>query len=428
MLTDPGRDAGHLAAQPAVATAPGVIPLLRRGAWHVSADREPPARPGLPAVSLAPQILIRTDARHLRGRPGPRLTDRAGRARVLAAAWQRFTSGQVHLAGADPQGYAAFSELLWRAAGLPAVLVDRWCRLLGDQLAALFAGAGPGEHATGAGTPLGLVALPGNTFTCLYSVFEAALAGMAVWIRPSSREPFSALRLVCAMLEEGWPAELAGYYPSGRDVLPTMVEVTDRQVIYGGRDVAAAVGGTPTAEVHGPLRVCAVVPAGADPDLAAERLRDLAAADAGRFCTALRAILCLGDPAPVAAGLAARLDAIPLAPPDPRLPMAASPDRGRAAATAAFIQAHLAGAGQLTRRPLLAEAGGATYLAPALVSLPAAPAGEVSWDGGHPLFGLEVPFPFATIMAVSADQAARLSGHADVTHQVEADEHDGSPQ
>jgi|HubBroStandDraft_1064217.scaffolds.fasta_scaffold02731_5 hypothetical protein len=427
MLTDPGDVLADLSAEPA-ATAPGVIPLLRRGAWYASLDLSQSAEPGLPALSLAPRILIRADARYLRGQSKPRVPDRAARTRILAGAWERFRSGQVCCAGLGSQSYAAFSELLWRTAGLPAVLVDRWCRLLGEQLDVLFADAGAAGPAGEYDQELSLIALPGNTFTCLYSVFQAALAGMAVWIRPSTREPFSALRLVCALLEQGWPRELIGYYPSGRESLRAMVEVTDRQIVYGGRDVVAAMGGTPTAQVHGPLRVCAIVPADADPDLAAARLLDLVAADAGRFCTTVRAILCLGDPAPVAVRLGAMLDSIPLAPPDPRLPMAASPDRGRAAAIAAFIQAHLSGAGRLTTRPVLGTAAGATYLAPTLVGLPAALAKEVSWAGSHPLFGFEAPFPFATIMGTDADQGGRLAGHADITHHVGPDAGDGSPR
>src|SRR5207244_759100 len=99
-----------------------------------------------------------------------------------------------------------------------------------------------------------LVALPGNTFTCLESVCEAVLAGGAVWVRPSTREPLSALRLVSALLQAGWPGELLGFYPTAQGLLRSLVAVTDRQVVYGGAGVCAALRDIPTATLHGPMR------------------------------------------------------------------------------------------------------------------------------------------------------------------------------
>jgi hypothetical protein len=416
-----GAPTASAQATEAAAEPRAVIPLLRRGSWYASLDLARPAGPGLPAVSLAPEVLIRADARQLRSKPASALPDRPARARMLASAWQQFAAGQVRCAGLGPQSYPAFRELLWAAAGLPASLVDRWCQLVADEVADLLSDPEPASpKAAGDAPALCLVALPANTFTCLYSVIEAALSGAAVWVRPSTREPFAALRLVCALLDQGWPAELIGYYPSEQHALAALVDVSDRQIVYGGHDVVAALSGTPTARLHGPLRVCALLTADADPDLAAAWLLDLVAGDAGRFCTAVRVILCRGDATLVGARLAALLDSIPLAPADARLPIAASPDADRAAGTAELIMARLGQAERLTSRPVLSAVAETVYLAPTLVRLPARLAGGRTWAGLHPLFGFEAPFPLATIMQVTAGQAHRLAGQADITHQVVA--------
>ena len=113
------------------------------------------------------------------------------------------------------------------------------------------------------------------------------------------------------------------------------------------------------------------------------------------------------------------LDAIALAPADPALPVAAARDRALASAVAAQIAARLAGgAAPVTSRPTLATAGGLTFLAPTLVSLPPVACARPSWAGVHPLFGYEAPFPFATIVGVSAAQADALAAGADVVHRI----------
>jgi hypothetical protein len=160
-----------------------------------------------------------------------------------------------------------------------------------------------------------------------------------------------------------------------------------------------------------------------------ERVDDLAAAllpliagDAGRFCTAVRAIFCPAAPDPLASHLAghlaAMLDALPFDPPG-CLPLAASADPALAEATAAAITSRLGSADQITTsRPLLTDVGGVTFLAPALMRLAdPAPTDEPDW-GEPPLLGFEAPFPLVTIMRVTNEQQARLTQTADLIHRL----------
>ncbi|MHA6762985.1 hypothetical protein [Streptacidiphilus sp. PAMC 29251] len=439
-LLGAGTGVGTGAGTVAVSLPARTVPLLRLGDWYASLDSAPPPAPGLPALSLAPEILVRADARRLRATSTVRPPEPAARIALLRRALRRFAGGTVECGGLGPQSAGQFRELLRRADGLPGALVDRWCALLATELDALVAApAGvvaedSAPDGAGDGLRIGLVALPGNTFTCLVAVLETALSGSAVWVRPSSREAFSALRLLSALRQEGWPAPLLGFYPCTQQVLPTLIKVTDHQIIYGGAEVCARLGGVPSAETRGPLRVCAVVPAGAEPEAAAAWLAPLVASDAGRFCTAVRAVLCLGEADPVAEALARLLDAIPFSPADPDLPLADFPDPARAAALAEALTSRIgAGDRTVTVRPLLssdASATGTARLAPTVVRLaePPSPAAPLSpaarpravapaW-GDPALLGFEAPFPLATVLRVTPGQAAALTAGADLVHHL----------
>jgi hypothetical protein len=401
------------------------VPLLRAGTWYDSLDVVPPAAPGLAAVGQAPEAMIRADARRLRKNVKTPVPRRSARARMLRAALELFAEGTVSCGG-QPQDAGEFRAELWATAGLPAVLVDRWCALLHDQLDRLCAAPpGPGRSPAAPAAeaaerpPPTLVALPGNTFTCLASVFEAALSGTPVWVRPSTREPISALRLVSALIDAGWPADLLGFYPSSQDALTALADVTGHQIIFGGAEVCARFAGRPNATMNGPMRVCALIPADADPAQAADQLLPLIGGDGGRFCTAVRTVLCPGGADQLTEQLAGLLDAVPLVPADPQLPLAAWPDRDRAAALEAAIGARLRpGDAKATRRPILAEAGGAAYLTPTLLRLaPARPGDPPAW-GRPALLGFEAPFPLASVVAVDDRRAAALAAGADLVHRL----------
>ncbi len=348
------------------------LPLLRLGSWHESLDRSPAPVAGLPALSLAPEILIRSDARRMRATAGSPPSP-AERARILAEALEIFSCERVTCGGLGIQSAADFRAALWAWAGLPAALVDHWCELLTASLRRLLGDSqepGPGPGA-GRRLPLTLISLPGNTFTCLESVARVLISGSAAWVRPSAAEPLSALRLVAALMQAGWPADQLGFYPTAHAVLPTLI---------------------------------AVLP--------------LIAGEAGRFCTTLRVILCLGDPALVAELLAQLLDAVSFSPAAPGLPLAACVRPEQARAADAAIAGRLGQGDRIvTRRPIVSRDGPLTYLAPTLIRLADRPQEALSW-GNPSLLGFEAPFPLATIIRVTGDQGAALTKAANTVHQL----------
>jgi hypothetical protein len=439
------------------------LPLFRRGGWYDSLDREAVvAAPGSALLSQAPPVLLRDDAAWLRRSllPGPGAAEpwrpeRSERARLVALAMEMFAgvaggaagdsgamaavvaAGGAAGGGGGLQTVATFARDLDRCCGLPPALVRRWTGLLAAQAARLAAAGGTaGELPPGT---LALVSLPANTFVCLEAVLELALRGAAVWIRPSRREPFAALRLVACLLAAGWPRHLLGLYPTAHPALATLVRLADLAVLYGGPDLAAELaplggrpgggeassgrgreasagalgagpiagavaGSRPVVEIRGPGRARAVVAETCAAAAAAETLLALVAGDSGRFCTSVGTILCTHATAEIGRDLAARLDALPLAAPrgggEWRWPLAAWPEEAPALATAAWIAERLRpGDRFVTRRPLLQRRSGRVLLAPALVAL-ASP-------DGHPLLGVELPFPFAVIAAAPPTPGAR---------------------
>lgn len=403
------------------------LPLWRRCGWHLSRDSAAVvSAPGSPRVGLAPGIVVRDDARWLRRLLGEGIRFPDDRRGLLAEALKRFVGGTVDLGPAGLQSPGDFLELLRRFNGVPPALGRRWMTLLAERLDACV-GARQGEPAEarpggGGGPRLRVVSLPANTFLCLEAVLEAALAGDAVWIRPSRREPFAPLRLVGALLEAGWPAEGLGLYPTAPETLPLLVEASDRAVLYGGEGLEQRFAGRPNVVVRGPGRARAIVGESAAPEAAAAWLVPRVVGDGGRFCLSLGTILVIDAPAgrrveEVGRRLAEALDAVPLqAGDDARYPVPTWPEPEAADAVARWIEDRLKPDDRvLTRRPLLQVGrGGEALLAPALVAL-----GEVH---DHPLLGVELPFPFAVIAGVEErDVPALLGGSPFVSHYPETD-------
>ncbi|WP_030560826.1 hypothetical protein [Streptomyces aureocirculatus] len=417
---------------------PGVH-AFRRGEWQPSLDTAPLPGPAGTRLALVPHIVAHSDRRwwDTVHHGLPPLTDR--RERVLAAL-ELFRHGTVTVGGLGPQSAAGFRTALWESAGLPGPLVDRWGALLHD-----------GAARRGAAVPdeaLALVSLPGNTFTCLDSVLDEAERSACVWVRPSRREPFSAARLVAALLAVGWPPQRLALYPTEQRVLHGLIGLTDRHVVYGGAGLAASVRDSAALTLHGPGRGCALVPppdparadgGGSGPLAIADTvawLLPLVAADSGRFCSNVRTVVCVDhDPEPLAKALATALDALHPGPaPDPaepHWPLTAFRDPAEAERAVASVLDRLRpGDRVLTREPALVRgARGDLFARPLLALLHGRGDGGLG-DGGlgvgsigdeglgddglgdkarHPLAGHEVPFPFAAVLGAGADAARALA-------------------
>ncbi len=378
-----------------------VLSAFRQGGWRTSLDRA--TLPGTSVeLALVPEIVADADRRWWDAGVDE-LPPLSGRRELLLEALESFSHGTVTVGGIGEQSADDFRTTLWRTAGLPGALVDRWCAMLRDGL--LKKGGAPEPDGR-----LALVALPGNTFTCLESACDQAERSAGVWLRPSRREPFSAARFVAALLAAGWPAQRIGLYPTEQRVLHGLLRRTDRHVVYGGAGLAASVRHSPALILHGPGRGCALVPPRMPVDQAGAWLLPLVAADAGRFCSNVRTVVCeTPDQARLVAGaLADALDALP---PDGPWPLTAFREPAAAQDTARSVHTRLRpGDRVLTRRPPVAlGAAGDVYAMPQLALLD----GHVTGTADpHPLIGHEVPFPFAAVLSATPDAARAITAES----------------
>ncbi|MGA4845505.1 dienelactone hydrolase family protein [Streptomyces sp. G5(2025)] len=208
-----GHEGAALPGILAYADLADLYSAFRGGEWRTSLDTA--ALPGTGGaaygLALVPEIVARADRRWWDTARAalPPLTRRR---QLLLRAAELFDRGTVTVGGLGPQDADGFRAALWSTAGLPPPLVDRWCAMLREGLLKRGGEPMPDDR-------LSLVALPGNTFTCLESVLGQAERSGAVWVRPSRREPLSAARLVAALLAVGWPAARIGPYPSEQRAL-----------------------------------------------------------------------------------------------------------------------------------------------------------------------------------------------------------------
>lgn len=375
------------------------VPIFRSMAWHTSADAVDVPGTGGWQVGLAPRVMTASDARRRPGTPAPGPRERTA---IVERALDLFATGTVDLGPVGRQDAEGFRRAMWETAGLPHTLTDRWCDLLRDAVVA---------HRV---EPIGgrsLVALPANTFTCLDAVCAAALESDEIWIRPSRREPVSALRFAAAMLAAGWPADRISFYPTTAEVLVALVRDTDRQTVFGGDGVVDVLerqsAGSAGLVLHGPGRGCATVHPDADPDTTADWLVRLVAADSGRFCRNVRTILCPGGHDELVERLAVRLDAIDLDGVDSLYPQAAQPSPALAAVVADEVHGQMRPGDRFaTTRPMYRTVAGNAYLAPTLMVI-----GDPGSAGApHPLLARELPAPFAAITTAPVDLAEAVRG------------------
>lgn len=363
----------------------GDIKIFRRGNWYESFDVVPVAYTHH-RLHIASSLMILDDVKKsLTSQSHQTSHSIAERATLLQQAMALFTSGQVLVEGFGQQSPEDFAQLLWQALGLPSRLVEQWSALLAEQLTVIV------EQLQGIEQNDGncLVSLPANTFVCLDACFMPLLSGMNLWIRPSQREPFSALRFLSCLLQVGWSPQSLGFYPTTHATLASMTSRMDQSVVYGGDDVQTKFANQSTVTVEGPGRAWAIVNQVSDSIL--DELLVKIAGNAGRFCLGLGTILCQNSAIVLGEMLANHLDQIPI---DPQAhtnyPLAVRPDVEACEHQINRLRGLLrAGDRVLTQRPWIVHVGDRCIPVPTLVYL------DHSQD--HPLLGVEVDFPFAVI-------------------------------
>lgn len=223
-------------------------------------------------------------------------------------------------------------------------------------------------------------------------------------LKPGTREPWTPMRVVQALIEAGCPAEAFGFYPTDYAGATEILLRTRRSMFFGDAGTVAAFRGDPRIQIHGPGWSKVLVGLdriGAWPEHV-ELMAASIADNGGRSCLNASGIWVAAEGRAVAEAVAAKLleiEALPLEHPGARL--AAFPDPAVAWRISEFIdrQLEIAGAEDVTARlrgrGRITEVEGCTFLLPTLVRCD---------DPGHPLAACEFLFPFAAVVELPEEQ------------------------
>jgi acyl-CoA reductase-like NAD-dependent aldehyde dehydrogenase len=407
------------------------IPLLRRGEAYYSLDvtRAPHHATGRPfaEISQANVGLIRRDllaAEEMRAAlirlPVARLMT------MVRDAADVFLEDTLPL-GRDSQRPDDYVEQLSATTGMPFVMVRRnmervaaVMRNLDGIFRGLTRGLDPAVLDRGFGDvggqavsfypraqALGVV-LPSNS-PGVHGLWVPAIAlKMPLVLRPGSAEPWTPYRLTQAMMKAGVPPDAFCYFPSDHAGAGEIVRQCGRSIFFGDTSAVGSFAGDPRIELHGPGHSKILL----GPDQAtrwSDFLGMMAASIAengGRSCVNASGIWTPQSGRDIAEALAGRLaQIVPRAADDPAAEIAPFVDPNVARRISDQIDAALEepGAEDVTARyrtgPRLVTHAGSTYLLPTVVHCR---------TSSHPLANREFLFPFASVVDVTAAEAASL--------------------
>ncbi|WP_067686193.1 aldehyde dehydrogenase family protein [Nocardia jejuensis] len=271
-------------------------------------------------ISQVPALYVRRTLRAMRAGEVPALPARLA---ALDKAAELFTRGRI--GGLDPDEYAVLVSM---ASGVPIGVVRQSIDWVADVLASMRStmelamphGAVSSwqDPRTEAGSAvwtrkgdLFAVHAAGNT-PAVHGLWPEALAlGYKVAVRPSTREPFTAHRLVSALREAGFGSATVTLLPTDYAAADVIVAESDYAIVYGGQDVVDKYGADHRVLTQGPGRSKILVTADVDWRDHVDMLAGSVSHLGGTACTCATAILVEGDPEPVARAVAEKLRAIP---------------------------------------------------------------------------------------------------------------------
>ncbi|MFB6309246.1 MAG: aldehyde dehydrogenase family protein [Haloarculaceae archaeon] len=244
--------------------------------------------------------------------------------------------------------------------------------------------------------------MPGND-PAVYAWPALAVAmKIPVVLRPSRRDPFTAVRLARALLAAGVPASAVHVLPGPREVGSTVVREADHALVFGDESATGEHRDDPAVETYGPGRSVAVV-AREPTDRQLDSLARGITRAGGRTCFNLTRIVAVDecDPDALADDLAASVADVTDGPPtDPETDVPAFPDRERARRI--DERADAAGrdvTAQYRDGPRYAEFDDHARLAPTVVRTES--------------LVEELPFPFAGVTSRDPDRPRALLGELD---------------
>jgi acyl-CoA reductase-like NAD-dependent aldehyde dehydrogenase len=373
-------------------------------------------------LSLVPPLYVsRTIAAQRKVKPLPV----SAREAALDKAADAFATAVI--GGLD---FDSYIELVSRISGLPIAVTRAGARGVADDVATAFDAVRPARPVGAAldwrdeDTRRGgaVWARRGEVFAVhaagngpgVHGLWPQALAlGYRVAVRPSRREPLTAYRLVNALRQSGFRAEDAAYLPTDHSGADEIIRCADVAMVYGGQDVVDKYADDPAVVVNGPGRAKILITADRDWREYVDLIVDSIANLGGMACVNTTAVLCEGDPAPLARAIADRLSTIePLPGEDERAILPTQPV-DKAQALAGYLAGKAAGSTPLLGADqVVAELGGGYAALRPSVHLVAEPGSGQLTDR----INVELPFPCVWVAPWTRD--ARDAGIGPLRHSL----------
>ncbi|MGB9226658.1 aldehyde dehydrogenase family protein [Mycobacterium sp.] len=273
---------------------------------------------GVPVAELSivpPLYVSRTVSAQRKARPLPV----AQREAALVKAADAFSTGVI--AGLDFDTYVGLTSQI---SGLPIAVTRAGARSVTDAVVAAFEAVRPARP-TGAALDWredrtrdgsAVWTRRGEVFAVhaagngpgVHGLWPQALAlGYRVVVRPSRREPLTAHRLANALRECGFRPEDVVFLPTDHQGADEIIRAADLAMVYGGQDLVDKYANDPTVIVNGPGRAKILITADRDWRDYIDVIVDSIANLGGMACVNTTAVLCEGDPGPLAHAIADRL-------------------------------------------------------------------------------------------------------------------------
>lgn len=208
-----------------------------------------------------------------------------------------------------------------------------------------------------------------------------------------------------SLLDAGLPEDAIVFAPGGHDLVDAIIDACSLAVLFGAQPTADRYAANHNVRIHGPGRSKVVVMADADVAETTALITRLVMDDAGRGCINGSAVIVEGEASTLAAAVAAALDRVAIQSPLDEGAEIGSVRPAEAAAYNGLIDSRLGDGRELTagRAGRVVTVDGVAMMRPTVI--------EVS-SFEHPLFGMELPFPFVVFASASRPDLVRAARHS----------------
>ena len=245
--------------------------------------------------------------------------------------------------------------------------------------------------------------LPSNS-PGVNSLWIPSLAlNVPVFIKPGAQEPWTPFRIIQSLIKAGMPKEMLSFYPTNHEGASSLIECTDKSLVFGDRQTTAKYLNNADIEIHGPGYSKIVIAEDCIDHWAdyIDVLYDSVMANGGRSCINASTIVVPRFGQAIAKVLAKRMNKVvelPLDQPEALLSAFATP--AVADGINSRIDEHLEIAGaidvtaQLRAGNRKVECAGSVFLKPTVIFCD-------SFD--HPLARSEFMFPYVAVVESNSD-------------------------